>query len=88
MTPFPGAAGEGTGDERHCAFDPIFDVCFSGSYLHLRMTDAAFQQCINPACKTQYAVEQTKVACEKCGSLLDILYDWEPHNRPEIVQTF
>ena len=41
------------------------------------MTDAAFQQCINPACKMQYAVEQTKVACEKCGSLLDILYDWE-----------
>ena len=52
------------------------------------MTDAAFQQCINPACQTQYAVEQTKVACEKCGSLLDILYDWDRTAVPKSFKYF
>ena len=52
------------------------------------MTDAAFQQCINPACKTQYAVEQVKVSCEKCGSLLDILYDWERTDVPKSLRHF
>ena len=40
------------------------------------MTDAAFQQCINPACGSTYAVDEARVACTKCGGLLDIKYDW------------
>ena len=40
------------------------------------MNDAAFQQCINPACGQTFAVEEVKVACTRCGSLLDIKYDW------------
>src|SRR5688572_27444468 len=40
------------------------------------MTERAFQQCINPGCGTTYGVDETKVACTRCGSLLDIRYDW------------
>jgi threonine synthase len=41
------------------------------------MNNAAFQQCMNPGCGARYAVEDTKVACTTCGSLLDIKYDWD-----------
>src|SRR3984957_472869 len=41
------------------------------------MNNAAFQQCMNPGCGARYAVEDTKVACTACGSLLDIKYDWD-----------
>ena len=40
------------------------------------MTDRAFQQCINPACAATFGVNEVHVACAKCGSLLDIKYDW------------
>jgi len=40
------------------------------------MNEAAFQQCMNPGCGATYAIEQIKVACTSCGSLLDIKYDW------------
>src|SRR4051812_22616717 len=40
------------------------------------MNDAAFQQCISPGCGATYAIDEAKVACTKCGSLLDIRYDW------------
>jgi threonine synthase len=40
------------------------------------MNHAAVQQCINPACATQYGIEEVKVSCTKCGSLLDVRYDW------------
>jgi threonine synthase len=40
------------------------------------MNEVAFQQCMNPACGATYAIEQVIVACNACGSLLDIKYDW------------
>jgi threonine synthase len=40
------------------------------------MTEPAFQQCINPTCGSTYAVDEARVACTKCGGLLDIKYDW------------
>jgi threonine synthase len=40
------------------------------------MSDPAFQQCINPACAATFDVAQVLVACPRCGSLLDIRYDW------------
>jgi threonine synthase len=40
------------------------------------MTERAFQQCINPDCAATYGVDHSKVACTRCGSLLDIKYDW------------
>ena len=41
------------------------------------MNDRAYQQCINPDCRSTFAVDEVKVACTKCGSLLDVRYDWD-----------
>jgi threonine synthase len=40
-------------------------------------TDAAYQQCINPACRATIEVGQTNFACPECGDLLDVVYDWD-----------
>ncbi|MDB5298641.1 MAG: thrC 2 [Phycisphaerales bacterium] len=40
------------------------------------MNDVAFQQCMNPGCGAKYAIDEVHVSCTKCGSLLDIRYDW------------
>ncbi|MHC4178256.1 MAG: threonine synthase [Planctomycetota bacterium] len=40
-------------------------------------TDPAFQQCISPACRATYSIDEVRVACQKCGDLLDVVYDWE-----------
>src|SRR4051794_8199886 len=52
------------------------------------MTDAAFQQCINPACRATYAVEDVRVSCGKCNSLLDIKYDWSKLPVPKNLNYF
>jgi threonine synthase len=52
------------------------------------MTDRAFQQCINPACGTTYAIAEVKVACTKCGSLLDIRYLWDKLPVPKSLGFF
>ncbi len=52
------------------------------------MTSAAFQQCINPACRATYSVEEVHVSCAKCGSLLDINYDWSKANPPKSLDVF
>jgi threonine synthase len=52
------------------------------------MPSAAFQQCINPACRATYSVEEVHVSCAKCGSLLDINYDWSKANPPKSLEFF
>ena len=52
------------------------------------MNDAAFQQCINPACASTYGVEQVLVSCPKCQSLLDIKYDWSRLPVPKNLNFF
>ena len=52
------------------------------------MTESAFQQCINPACSATYAVREVKVACDRCGSLLDIRYDWSRLPVPRSLSFF
>jgi threonine synthase len=52
------------------------------------MTERAFQQCINPSCGATYSVEEVKVACTKCGSLLDIRYDWDRLVLPKSLSAF
>jgi threonine synthase len=39
--------------------------------------DLACQQCLNPDCGTTLAVDQVAFACPSCGSLLDVVYDWD-----------
>ena len=52
------------------------------------MKEAAFQQCINPACSSTYAVEDVRLSCGKCGSLLDIKYDWSKLPVPKNLNFF
>ncbi|HEY7088720.1 MAG TPA: threonine synthase [Tepidisphaeraceae bacterium] len=52
------------------------------------MSDTAFQQCINPSCRATYAVSDVKVACTKCGSLLDVIYDWKRLPVPKSLSFF
>jgi threonine synthase len=52
------------------------------------MNNAAFQQCMKPGCRARYAIEETKVACTACGSLLDIRYDWDKLPRIKSLSYF
>ena len=49
--------------------------------LHQRTAISAhrplFSTCISPACGATYAVDEVRVACGRCGSLLDVAYDWQ-----------
>lgn len=52
------------------------------------MNDAAFQQCINPSCAAAYGIDEVRVACGACGSLLDIRYDWSRLPVPKSLSFF
>lgn len=36
----------------------------------------AYQRCINSLCKAIFDIGQAKTACDRCGDLLDVEYDW------------
>lgn len=40
-------------------------------------TTPAYQQCISPACRATYAIDEVRVACDRCGNLLDVAYPWD-----------
>lgn len=50
--------------------------------------DLAFQQCINPLCRQSYPLDDTTFRCSRCGSLLDILYDWDRLPVPHTLSDF
>ena len=52
------------------------------------MTDVAFQRCIVPSCGATYGIHEVRVACDVCGSLLDVIYDWERLGPPESLAFF
>ncbi|NUQ61914.1 MAG: threonine synthase [Pirellulales bacterium] len=39
--------------------------------------DLAFQECISPACGATYDIGEVRVACDRCGDLLDVAYAWD-----------
>src|SRR3954464_6708949 len=51
-------------------------------------TAAAHQQCINLDCAATYGIDEVKVACTKCGSRLDIKYDWSKLPVPKSLGYF
>ena len=51
-------------------------VSRSGERSIISTTDLAFQRCISPACGATYAIDEVRVACGRCGNLLDVAYDW------------
>ncbi len=48
----------------------------------------AFQQCIHPDCQATFDLNQILTACEKCGSLLDVQYDWNQLPVPKSLKDF
>lgn len=48
----------------------------------------AHQQCVHPDCQATYDVGQILTACPKCGSLLDIAYDWDKVAVPSKLADF
>jgi len=48
----------------------------------------AFQSCFAPGCGEQYAVDETRLACGKCGGLLDVSYEWDRVPVPSSLREF
>ena len=51
-------------------------------------TDIARQQCIRPACGATYDLKASLQRCERCGALLDVVYDWERVPVPTRLELF
>ena len=52
------------------------------------MPYGAFQQCISNSCRSTFGIEEIHVSCPKCGSLLDINYDWAALKPPTTLAHF
>lgn len=50
--------------------------------------DLAFQQCIMPNCGATYDVGEVRTSCDACGSLLDIVYQWDALPVPGSLREF
>jgi threonine synthase len=48
----------------------------------------AYQKCILPACGATYGIDEVRVACAKCGDLLDVQYDWDRAAPPDSLRYF
>src|ERR1700744_4497972 len=51
-------------------------------------TETAYQQCLNPACRTTLGVDRAAFACPECGDLLDVVYDWDRLPVPRSLRDF
>ncbi|MCE5269070.1 MAG: threonine synthase [Planctomycetaceae bacterium] len=49
---------------------------------------SAFQQCIDPQCGATYAIDDVRVACQRCGNLLDVAYAWDKLPVPRSLTDF
>ena len=54
----------------------------------ISLKDAAFQRCISPACGATYPIDEVRVACARCGNLLDVAYDWQRLPVPRRLNEF
>ncbi|MBP88140.1 MAG: threonine synthase [Planctomycetaceae bacterium] len=54
----------------------------------MSLTDLAVQRCISPSCGATYSTSEALVACGKCGSLLDVVYDWNRGKPPTSLKDF
>ena len=57
-------------------------------YGKISQTETSYQRCISPGCAATFGVEEVLVACPKCGSLLDVVYDWDRLELPTSLQHF
>src|SRR5947209_14575172 len=52
------------------------------------MSDLVYQRCISPACGGTLPVDDTGFLCPRCGSLLDVAYDWDRLQPPRSLREF
>lgn len=53
-----------------------------------RAAEAAFQQCLNPACAATFAIDEAHFGCPRCGDLIDVVYDWDRLPAPKSLRDF
>ncbi|MHB8860887.1 MAG: threonine synthase [Pirellulaceae bacterium] len=51
-------------------------------------TPIAYQRCISPDCAATYDIREVRVACQRCGDLLDVAYDWDRAAPPHKLSGF
>ncbi len=54
----------------------------------MRGNDVAFQKCIDPRCGSTFDVAEVLHSCPKCGSLLDVRYEWDRVAVPSRLSEF
>ncbi len=64
------------------------DAKLAATQAHLITSGVSFQQCINPLCGHTLDVGQVKTACDRCGDLLDVSYDWSRIHLPKKLSDF
>jgi threonine synthase len=52
------------------------------------MQSRASQRCINPDCGSTFDIGEVLFACNRCGELLDIIYDWSRCRLPKSLKYF
>lgn len=48
----------------------------------------AYQKCLNPLCGATFDVAEVKTACDRCGDMLDVDYDWSRIAVPSRLSDF
>jgi threonine synthase len=51
-------------------------------------SDAAFQQCIHPACAATFSIDEAHFSCPACGDVVDVVYDWDRLPVPRRLSDF
>lgn len=64
------------------------DTKLAGSSSMAVQTEVAFQKCLNPLCGATFDVSQVKTACDRCGDMLDVDYDWSRIEVPKRLSDF
>jgi threonine synthase len=52
------------------------------------MSNAVYQRCIHPGCAATLPLDATAFRCPRCGSLLDVAYDWDRLRPPRSLREF
>lgn len=52
------------------------------------MSERAYQACIKPDCGASYSLTEVIFSCSRCGSLLDVRYDWDRLPIPATLDFF
>jgi len=51
-------------------------------------SDSVYQRCISSSCGATFSVGEALVACDQCGDLLDVVYDWNRLPLPSSLKEF